>query len=55
MFLKAEGILTFNGPLMMFTVNACIIFLSWFGAKFIANGYINEGDLTCLITYCILC
>lgn len=53
MFLKAEGILTFNGPLMMFTVNACIIFLSWFGAKFIANGYINEGDLTCLITYCM--
>lgn len=53
MFLKAEGILTLNGPLMMFTVNACIIFLSWFGARFIANGNINEGDLTCLITYCM--
>ena len=53
MFLKAEGILTLNGPLMMFTVNACIIFLSWFGARYIANGYINEGDLTCLITYCM--
>lgn len=53
MFLKAEGILTLNGPLMIFTVNACIIFLSWFGARFIANGNINEGDLTCLITYCM--
>ncbi len=53
MFLKAEGILTLNGPLMLFTVNACIIFLSWFGARFIANGNINEGDLTCLITYCM--
>lgn len=53
MFLKAEGILTLNGPIMMFTVNACIIFLSWFGARFIANGNINEGDLTCLITYCM--
>ena len=53
MFLKAEGILTLNGPLMIFTVNACIIFLSWFGARFIANGNIDEGDLTCLITYCM--
>lgn len=53
MFLKAESILTFNGPLMMFTVNACIMFLSWFGAKFMVSGNIEEGDLTCLITYCM--
>lgn len=53
MFLKAESILTINGPLMMFTVNACIIFLSWFGARFMANGKIGEGELTALITYCM--
>ena len=53
MFLKAEGILTLNNPLMMFTVNACIMALSWFGARFIVAGNMETGELMTLITYCM--
>lgn len=38
LFVKAEGILAFNGPVMMLVVYFCIICLSWFGAKFIVVG-----------------
>lgn len=38
MFVKAENIIVANMPLMMFTVYACILGLSWLGAKMIVIG-----------------
>ncbi|MBR4081735.1 MAG: ABC transporter ATP-binding protein, partial [Clostridia bacterium] len=33
LFVKAESIIAFNGPVMMLVVYGCIIALSWFGAQ----------------------
>lgn len=51
MFVKAESILAFNNPVMMLSVYACIISLSWFGAHFIAGGSLTTGNLTSLFSY----
>lgn len=51
MFVKAESIVANNQPIMMFAVYACMIALSWFGAKHIVYGAMNVGDLTALFTY----
>uniref|UniRef100_UPI004056B190 ABC transporter ATP-binding protein n=1 Tax=Acetatifactor sp. TaxID=1872090 RepID=UPI004056B190 len=53
MFLKAEGILTFNAPLMQFTVNACILLISWLGARMIVGGELSTGNLMSLLAYCM--
>ena len=53
MFLKAEGILTFNAPLMQLTVNSCILFISWLGAKMIVGGELSTGNLMSLLAYCM--
>ena len=56
-FSKAEKMLAFNMPLMQFCVYACLLLLSWFGAKAIvacggdpATG-LSTGELMSLITY----
>lgn len=56
-FTKAEKLLAFNAPLMQFCMYACMILISWFGAKAIvacggdpAIG-LSTGELTSLITY----
>lgn len=51
LFVKAEGILAFNGPVMMLVVYFCIICLSWFGAKFIVVGNMTTGELTSIFSY----
>ncbi|MDO4355541.1 MAG: ABC transporter ATP-binding protein [Clostridia bacterium] len=51
MFVKAEGILAFNNPVMMLVVYGCIIALSWFGARFIVAGSLTTGELTSLFSY----
>ena len=53
MFLKAEGVLTFNAPLMQFTVYSCILLISWVGAKMIIGGSLTTGELTSLLSYCM--
>lgn len=56
-FTKAEKMLAFNMPLMQFCMYACIIFISWFGARLIVSsgngavGGISTGELMCLIAY----
>lgn len=52
-FVKAEGITTLNAPLMMFTVYACIMLISWIAAKMIVGGSLQEGQLMSLLTYCM--
>ena len=51
MFVKAEGLLAFNNPVMMLSVYGCMIALSWFGAHFIVQGTMTTGNLTSLISY----
>ena len=53
MFVKAERIVTNNGSLMMFTVYACILGISWLGAKMIVSETLTTGQLMSLLTYCM--
>lgn len=53
MFVKAEGIITFNAPLMQITVYGCILAISWIGAKMIVGGSLTTGELMSLLTYCM--
>lgn len=48
---KAEGIVAFNSPVMMFTIYGCIIALSWFGAHFVVGGTMTTGELTSMFSY----
>lgn len=51
LFVKAEGLLALNNPVMMFVVYGCILALSWFGAHFIVVGSLTTGNLTSLFSY----
>lgn len=51
LFVKAESLLAFNNPVMMFVVYGCILALSWFGAHFIVSGTLTTGNLTSLFSY----
>ena len=53
MFVKAEGILSFNAPLMQLTVYSCILLISWLGAKMIVGTSLTTGELMSLLTYCM--
>ena len=53
-FSKAEKLLAFNVPLMQFCVYACMLLISWFGAKMIVlsgGTALTTGQLTSLFTY----
>lgn len=56
-FAKGERLIALNSPLMQFFMYACMILISWLGAKaIIANGNnelygLTTGQLTALITY----
>lgn len=51
LFVKAEGILACNSPLMMLVIYGCILTLSWFGAHAIVGGTLTTGALTSLFSY----
>ncbi len=53
LFIKAEGILAFNSPIMQITVYFCIVAISWTGAKMIVGGTLTTGELMSLLTYCM--
>lgn len=53
MFKKAECIITWNAPLMQFTVYTCILLISWLGAKMIVANGLTTGQLMSLLTYCM--
>ena len=56
-FSRGERIITLNSPLMQFCMYACMILISWLGAKaIVASGNnpdlgLTTGELTALITY----
>ena len=53
---RAERLMALNQPLMQFTMYACTLLISWFGARLIVNahgavGGMTTGQLTSLISY----
>lgn len=48
---RAEKLLAFNSPLMQLSMYACILLISWFGAKFIVAGSMTTGQLMSIISY----
>ena len=56
-FVKAEKIMSFNAPLLMFCMYASMILIAWLGAQQIVGSGNNAafgltvGDLTALVTY----
>ena len=53
MFVKAEGVIVVNNPVMMAAVYTCIILISWIGAKMIVVNSLTTGELMSLLTYCM--
>ena len=49
--IKAESLLAFNNPIMMFVIFICMMLLSWIGAHFIVGGSMTTGNLTSLFSY----
>lgn len=52
-FTRAEKRLSFNAPLMQFCMYACMILVSWFGARMIVSDTLTTGQLMSLMTYAI--
>ena len=53
LFVKAENMMVSVSPVMMLTVYACVIAISWFGATMIVGGELTTGELTTMLTYCM--
>lgn len=51
MFVKAESFLAFNNPVMMISIYACMLTLSWLSAHYIVGGTMSTGNLTSLFSY----
>ncbi len=52
-FVKAENNVIINMPIMQGTVYACILLISWVGAKMIVSDTLTTGELMSLLTYCL--
>lgn len=50
-FVKAEKLVVWNMPLMQFAMYACILIISWLGAKMIVSGTFTTGELMSMFTY----
>lgn len=53
MFVKAEKLISLNGPVMQFAVYSCMLVISWLGAQMIVGGSMKTGELSQLLTYCM--
>ncbi|MDD3402792.1 MAG: ABC transporter ATP-binding protein [Hespellia sp.] len=51
LFIGAEKMVVLNMPVMQFVMYACILLLSWLGAKMIVAGNLTTGELMSLFTY----
>ncbi|MCR4908231.1 MAG: ABC transporter ATP-binding protein/permease [Lachnospiraceae bacterium] len=53
LFVRAETMLITNMPVMQFTVYACILSISYFGARLIVSDELSTGQLMSLLAYCM--
>lgn len=51
LYVRTEGLIALNHPVMNLVVYACIIAISWFGAQFVVGGTLTTGEITSLFTY----
>ena len=51
LFVRAEGLVALNNPVMMLAVYGCIIALSWLGAQLVVGSSMTTGELTSLFSY----
>ena len=51
LFVRAEGIVALNNPVMMIAINSCIIAVSWLGAHLVVGGSMTTGQLTSAFSY----
>ncbi|WP_239286624.1 ABC transporter permease [Collinsella sp. An307] len=51
LFVRAEGIVALNNPVMMIAINSCIIAVSWLDAHFVVGGTMTTGQLTSDFSY----
>ena len=54
LFVRAEKLVVMNMPVMTLIVDACIIGVSWFGARQIVGGSMTTGELTSLFSYIMM-
>ena len=50
-FSKAERLISFNMPLMMFCAYFCMLLVAWIGARLIVSNAMTTGQLVSLISY----
>ncbi len=50
-FSKAQKMMTATAPLMQFCMYACMLLISWFGARLVVAGNMTTGDLNSLFSY----
>ena len=50
-FLNAERLIILNMPLMQFCVYACLLLISWIGARLVVGGSMTTGALTSMFNY----
>lgn len=50
-FLKAERLIILNMPLMQLCVYACLLLISWIGARLVVGGSMTTGALTSMFNY----
>lgn len=50
-FLEAERLIILNMPLMQFCVYACLLLISWIGARLVVGGSMTTGALTSMFNY----
>ncbi|MCR4689899.1 MAG: ABC transporter ATP-binding protein/permease [Lachnospiraceae bacterium] len=53
MLVRAENVVVSNMPIMMMTIYACILLISWNGAHMIVAGSLTTGELMSLFSYCM--
>ena len=51
LYVRTEGLMALNHPVMNLVVYGCIIAISWFGAQFVVGGTLTTGEITSLFTY----
>ena len=54
LYVRAEGFVAPNSPVMMLAVYGCILALSWFGVQLVVGGRLTTGELTSLFSYVML-
>lgn len=50
LYVRAEGFVALNNPVMMLAVYGCILALSWFGAQLVVGGRLTTGELASFIS-----